>query len=114
DHPCIDRLPIIQKKISFTTLSDIETINETKEPRNAETTTHERMIDSKCYFPWTLASRKTTNRLDSAVIKATKGIVQVPNKAVCNPNNITTAAPTAAPEDTPKIYGSAKGFRKTP
>src|SRR5699024_3923129 len=41
-------------------------------------------------------------------------MVHKPNSVVCRPNKIIKAAPTAAPEETPKIYGSANGFRSTP
>src|SRR5699024_4701785 len=45
-QPCIANLPINQKTIWLTTLSERETINETNDPKKAETTTPDKIIVS--------------------------------------------------------------------
>ena len=58
---------------------------------------------------------KTKNKERIAPLKASKGTAILSNKVLEVPiRSMAVAAPTAAPEDIPRIYGSAKGLRKTP
>ena len=45
-----------------------------------------------------------------APIKAHTPIVPIPKTLTCTPKRIAIVAPSAAPEDIPKICGSASGF----
>ena len=45
--------------------------------------------------------------------KPTKGRVSYPNKGIEKLDIISKPTPREAPEDTPKVYGEAKGFLST-
>ncbi|MMZ64759.1 hypothetical protein D1872_271120 [compost metagenome] len=60
------------------------------------------------------AKASTNHKVSTPVTKATNGSVQTPISAYCRPKKINTAAPTDAPDDTPRVNGSASGLRSTP
>jgi len=45
--------------------------------------------------------------------KPTKGRVKLPKRGLVIPYKITMQAPRDAPEETPRVYEEARGFRKT-
>ena len=62
----------------------------------------------------TFEMRYTKKIVASAVRKAAMGTMGKPKKFIPVPNSIVMPTPTEAPADTPKTYGSAMGFLKTP
>src|SRR5699024_2849255 len=57
---------------------------------------------------------KTTNKVTNPLTIDTTGSVQFPKPSIFTWKNITITAPDEAPEETPIVYGSAKGLRNNP
>jgi len=106
--------PASQFKIA---LSSPNFFEETKtkeiiEFKNADTARPDRIKDVPEVFVEILDNKKTINAANKPPMKEKIGSINIDDPAI--PKDIITTAPTAAPEETPIIPGSAIGFLKTP
>ena len=113
-HPLDDKLPMSHMAILGMSCPAITIMNETIADMNDPMTTPERRKVSTEIVPRSEAMRYTNTIVITAPIKAKSGIEGVTTLNVPTCNNIPTAAPREAPEDTPIMYGSASGFLKSP
>ncbi|MNW59158.1 hypothetical protein D3C74_370600 [compost metagenome] len=100
--------------ISLIVFLDMAVKKETIAPKKDCITTPERIRLSIGIFPFSLASHMTIHSVAAPVKNATNGRVNTPATENCHPKKISTAAPTAEPDDTPSVNGSANGLRSTP
>ncbi len=63
--------------------------------------------------PPTRATQRTQSAASSPPTNANRLTVPIPQMAVWAQKMVAIAAPSAAPEDTPRMCGSARGLEKT-
>lgn len=103
-------LPRSHRKTWFVSLPAASSINDRSAESSAPTTTPERSRVCTCTTPRREAIENTRPKERRPVMNAAI-IIPMPPHAPENPRTNATTPPTAAPDETPTMYGSANGLR---
>src|SRR5690625_171807 len=114
-HPRIETLPNNQPIICLSSSPVKAIIKEINDPKKELKITPVKIIVSTRIARSILSAKiNTINTVTKALIILKKGKEKEPNMGIDKLKKIVITAPTEAPEETPRVKGSASGLRKRP